>query len=503
MKRSWLNWKTLVVIVVGLVILGPLIRGLGSIGRSQLGAGQTASPAPAETTAPASPAATPTSRPARTKPGKTTTVNVEGRNIPSESVPTVLLNPGLVMPGTKVAVLGFGFDPGSAVDVMIKKSSADPGTAVSLAKVDERGAFSASFTVPEKMGTRSPTVLARERGSNKLAQARATVPAGMATVKLAKQVGKPGDTISVSAGGFEPDESIKVYWGQLTGDPATTLHADGGGNVGQASLQIPVGAVGNSNIVLVGSRSQAIAIAQFIMLGLYPTVKVQPYAVKAANRIGLSAKGFGPGERVLVYVNAMDGPPLMTVQADGQGGFSGAGFVVPFGLKRQQSLILLGEQSRAVVNSGFIVLPYTPTAQPSTYGGFPGTTLSFYASGFAPREVVLVYKNRTLDGHGQLVSAFRVDDQGRAAAAGQYRIPSEDQGKVAFTAVGRESEGVATTTVTVQHSDVPVDIPAQPKYTLPPDLQEPAPSGRPSASPSGGPPVGTEAPAPSPAPSGP
>ena len=476
MKRSWLNWKTLALVVVGLVVLGPLIRQAISFGKLASSGVATPSSAPQSTSPTPSEAPTHSSRRAP----KSTTVDVGGTAIPGTIEPTILLNPGLVRPGSKVAVSGFGFDPSGIIDVRIKNSSTDTGSAVALAKVDQNGAFMASFSVPEGLVSRSPTVVAQERNSTKFARTQAMVPAGMATVKLGKQVGKPGDTLTMSATGFEPDETVKVYWGQLYGDPAATLRADGGGNVGQAALRIPVGAVGTSNLVLVGSRSQSIAIAQFIMLGLYPTVKVQPYAVKAANRIGLSARGFGPGERILVYINSMNGRPLMIVQADANGTFGGVGFMVPFGLKKQQSLILLGEQSRAVVTSGFIVLPYMPNVQPSTYGGFPGTTLSFYASGFAPNEVALVYKGRGSGGGGELVSAFRVNDRGRAAAAGQYTIPSADQGKVVFTIVGRQSGGIATAAVTVQQSEVPVQIAPQPKYTLPPDLQEPTPSPSPS-----------------------
>jgi len=481
-KRSWLNWRTFVVIAIGLVVAGPLLRELLSVVRLPNSAAERAAPAPAESEPPATQATAP-ARNASVKAPKASTITVNGQSIPSAGQPTILLNPGLVRPGTKVAVSGFGFDPGSIVDVVLKKSASDAGTAVTLAKADETGSFGTTFIVPSNMGARSPTVLAQERNSNKVAQTKALMPAGMASVKMGKATGKPGDKLSLSASGFEPEEEVKVYWGQLNGDPAATLHADGGGNIGQASVLIPVGAIGTTSIVLVGSKSQSLAIGQFYMLGLYPTVKAQPYALKSANRISLSAKGFGPGETVLIYVNGMNGPPLMTVPTDGSGSFSGAGFVVPFGLKGQQSLILIGEQSRAVVNSGFLVLPYTPSVQPSTYGGFPGTTLSFYATGFAPNEVVLVYKGRTRTGGGNLVSAFRVDGRGRAAAAGQYMIPGEDQGKVTFTAIGRLSQGAATATVNVEHSDVPAQVAPQPKYTLPPDLQEPTPtpSVRPTA----------------------
>jgi hypothetical protein len=154
--------------------------------------------------------------------------------------------------------------------------------------------------------------------------------------------------------------------------------------------------------------------------------------------------------------------------------------MLPYGLKQQQSLILIGELSRAVVTSGFLILPYVPQAQPSTYGGASGTSFTFYGSGFAANEVVLVYKHRTHDSAGELVGAFRADAKGRAAG-GQYMIAGDPPGKLTFTLVGRRSGGVATASVTVQGSDVPSQVHSQPKYSLPPDLQE-----QPTPSPSAG-----------------
>ncbi|HKA50300.1 MAG TPA: hypothetical protein VKK19_11990, partial [Candidatus Dormibacteraeota bacterium] len=281
MKRTWLNWRTFVVVAIGLVVAGPLIRELISVVRVPNTASERSAPAPAESEVPSTPPPAQAAHNSSVK-AKGTTITVNGQSIPSAGQPTILLNPGLVRPGTKVAVSGFGFDPGSIVDVVLKKSASDAGTAVTLAKADETGSFGTTFIVPSNMGARSPTVLAQERNSNKVAQTKALMPASMATVKMGKASGKPGDRMSLSASGFEPEEEVKVYWGQLGGDPAATLHADGGGNVGQASVLIPVGAIGTTSVVLVGSKSQSLAIGQFYMLGLYPTVKAQPYALKAA-----------------------------------------------------------------------------------------------------------------------------------------------------------------------------------------------------------------------------
>jgi len=182
---------------------------------------------------------------------------------------------------------------------------------------------------------------------------------------------------------------------------------------------------------------------------------------------------------VLIYLNAASGTPALTATASSAGGLS-VSFVVPFGLKGNQTLTAIGEESRAAVTSGFDVLPYSPVAQVSTYGAMPGTTVSFYASGFAANEVVEVYLGRGEGNSGQLVSAFRVDGHGSAAAAGRYVIPNGTGPALYFTMVGQESGGTATAKVSVTAPAQPVTIPPQSPYTLPPTLGG-TPSPQPSA----------------------
>jgi hypothetical protein len=161
---------------------------------------------------------------------------------------------------------------------------------------------------------------------------------------------------------------------------------------------------------------------------------------------------------------------VAALPSDQGGGFSNAGFVVPFGLKGQQTVVFIGEKSRATVTAGFSVLPYQPMARPSTYGGMPGTSLTFYADGFAPNEAVHVYAGGGQGARGELVSAFRVDGTGRAKGGGSYMIPGNVSNGVTFTLLGARSDASATVTVKVDSSGG-ADVPPQPKYTLPKDLE--------------------------------
>jgi len=318
----------------------------------------------------------------------------------------------------------------------------------------------------------------------------------MGTAKIdGKSAGKPGDTVTISATGFGPGERVNVFWGRINGTPAATLTADGSGSISHAGVSVGIAPVGPTTLVLVGAKTHTTATAPYLMLGLYPTTISRPYAVKAGHSVYFRGSGFAPGEPVAVYLNASGGTPALTANASSAGGFI-VNFVVPFGLKGSQRLTAIGEQSRASVSSGFDVLPYNPVAQASTYGALPGTTLTFYANGFAANEVVLVYAGGGQGQSGSLVTAFRVDSQGSASAAGSYVVPSGVGPGLIFNLVGQVSGGSAKAKVSVSAPAQSVTVPPQPPYVLPPSLGgKPAPSpspakGSPGASPAGKSPTG-------------
>jgi hypothetical protein len=402
------------------------------------------------------------------------TVNLNGTSILGGNQPIITLNPGLVRPGATVAVIGSGFDPGSRVDVLVSTGTAAKAQQVTTVTASKNGSIGASVPFPVNLGSGSSAreVTAQQRNSDKVATADAMMAQGTAQATIYPTAARPGDTVSVSAQGFASGEDVGVYWGRVTGQPSVTLQADTGGSIGKAGVKVGAAPVGTGSLFLVGRKSGAAASAPFQVLGLYPTIKVNPYAVKAAQRISFSGKGFVPGERVLVHVNSAGGAPVAALPSDQTGGFSNAGFVVPFALVGRQSVVFIGEQSRASATVGFQVLPYLPTARASTYGALPGTSLTFYADGFAPNEAVHVFVGRSEGGGGDLVAAFRVDGSGKAKAGGTYLIPGDAGKQVTFTLLGAKSNASATATVKVDNSGGTVDVAPQPKYTLPKDLEK-------------------------------
>jgi len=465
-KRRKVGWKRLAAAAVAVVVVWQVAHVVTQT--------RKASSAAASDVSSAAPSLVPTSRPS---PVPAVTFGREA--VAAGGGPVILVNPGLVAPGGQVSIDGSGFSPSSSVVVWMRAPNASTGTVVARGTTSKYGTLSTGFTMPDSLTGTTATLLAQQAGGA-TATAQIVTPIGVGRVVVdGKSAGKPGDTVTVSASGFGPNEKVDVFWGRVAGTPAATLTASGGGSISYASIPVGVAPVGPTTLVLVGETTRTTATAPYQMLGLYPVLTPHPYAVQAGHPVNLTGTGFAPGEQVLLYLNAASGTPALTATANSGGSLS-LDFVVPFGLKGSQTLTAIGEQSRAAVDSGFDVLPYSPSAQASTYGALPGTTISFYASGFAANEVILVYLGRGQGNSGQLVSAFRVNGNGNAAAAGKYVIPNGTGPALYFTLVGQESGSSATAKVSVTAASQPVNVPTQPPYVLPPSLggtPPPAPSG--------------------------
>lgn len=475
-KRRKIGWKQVAVPVAAIVVIWQVAKSVTDHGG---GASTAASgrQSTVPTSVPSSPA-TPAPK-----------VTLGGHAVSAGGGPLILVNPGLAAPGGQVSVQGSGFTPGTSVAVWLEAGHSGKGTVIAHGTASKYGTLNTGFTMPASMTGATATVVAQQGGGGKTATAQIVTPIGVGRATInGKAAGKPGDTVSVSASGFGSGEKVNVFWGRVAGTPAATLTADGSGSISQASVPVGVAPVGPTTLVLVGEKTKTTATAPYQMLGLYPAIAPRPYAVQAGHSATLTGSGFAPGEQVLVYLNAASGTPALTATAGSSGNLS-VSFVVPYGLKGSQTLTAIGDESRASVDSGFDVLPYSPVAQASTYGALPGTAISFYASGFAANEVVEVYLGRGQGSSGQLVSAFRVNSHGSAAAAGSYVIPNDTEG-LSFTLVGQQSGGSATAKLSVTKPSQPVNVPSQPPYVLPPSLGGKTPSkpsaSQPSAQPSAG-----------------
>jgi hypothetical protein len=468
-KRSGLNWKQLLGAAVALFIAYQVFHTFVHSPTSKTSASHSAAPSASVPT----PVATPTP-----------TVTLGGHRVAATSGPSIVLDPGLVAPGGQVAVDGSGFTPKTAVAVYLRSGhSSKGGTEVAHGYTARNGTFIASFAMPDNGATNGGSVVAQDV-DGKTATANLITAGGVATAKIVgKDAGHPGSHVTVTATGFGPGEKVDVYWGRVSGTPAATVTANPAGLINPTTIPVGVAPVGNTTLVLIGTRTHTTATVPYLMLGLYPSSAMHPYAIRAGHSVAFTGNGFAPNEQILIYLNNSGGVPAMTTTASSAGDFS-VNFVVPFGLKGRQSLTAIGNESRASARNGFLVMPYMPSVQASTYGALPGTTISFYAKGFAANEVVLVYTD------GKLVTAFRVNSQGSASAAGSYIVPSGVANNIYFKMVGQQSGGTGTAKVGIEPGGS-TTVPAQPPYVLPPSLggkapvtHSPAPSSSGSAAPS-------------------
>jgi hypothetical protein len=379
----------------------------------------------------------------------------------------LLLNPNTAAPGATISVLGSNFAPSTLVTLTLEGLAHSRPIVLDTAEAGRDGTFSKTVALPSTMTSRTFRVMAwQPQDAPRLhlgavsAEADGSLAIGSPTASLSTAVGKPGDVVYASARGFNPGEAIAVYLNNLGTAPVTILHADAGGALSLVPVPVPYGPPGATSLLLLGRQSQGLAAVPFEMLSLYPTASVSSYAAVADTVLSFSASGFGPDETVDVRVNTPEQYAVGRLHTDGSGGLRNeGGFRIPFSLHGKNSFVLTGERSHTSTIVTFSVLPYTPLAQPSSYGGGPGTAITFYGSGFARRETVRLWRGwpgqggtqvatMTTDGHGNLV-----------ARPGLYFIgPGSRPGKLLFVLVGDKSDAPVPVTFTVQAAAGPIDL---------------------------------------------
>jgi hypothetical protein len=372
-----------------------------------------------------------------------TSTTITTSQIVTTTGPLVLLNPSKARPGSTVGVTGSGFEPGSTIDLFLKHQQSDAGKNLGFVQADKGGSFGGfNLTLPTDFASGPFIIVATQHDGKKASYAIGTVAANSPTVTFGTTVGKVGDAVTFTLKGFAPNEVVSIYFNSLTSPPVGTVTTDPSGGAPRQTIKVPYGAVGNNAFIFVGKTSQSPVTVSYTLLNLYPSLIVNTYATKADTTVSFGGKGFGPNERVFIHVNSITAPPIGIAMADATGSFKNGGqFTIPFALHGKTNIIAVGEQSQAPVSISIDVLPYTPSAETSTYGGRPGTTVTFYGNGFARGELVHVYVGRTVQRAGNEVSCFMSDPQGAFSAGGSYTLQSgTSPGTLVFTLVGDKSK---------------------------------------------------------------
>jgi hypothetical protein len=179
------------------------------------------------------------------------------------------------------------------------------------------------------------------------------------TVTLDTYTATPGQLVGFSGNGFIPKEVVSVYLGQsLT--PLLSRAATAQGTV-SGSLEIPKLPAGTYTLTLRGKTSQTPTFVGFNVQGFSPWVVLDRYTVAPGEGLGFIARGFAPGERVSVYLNAHQGmtgkmAPVLSMTADSSGQVVVQDTWAPGGaVSGTNVLSLVGQWSKATTSAEFTV----------------------------------------------------------------------------------------------------------------------------------------------------
>jgi hypothetical protein len=186
------------------------------------------------------------------------------------------------------------------------------------------------------------------------------------TVTLDAYTATPGQVVGFSGSGFIPGEVVSVYLGQSSA-PLLSAKATAQGMV-SGRLEIPKLHAGTYTLTLRGKTSQTPTSVGFNVQSFLPWVVLDRYTLAPDQGLGFIARGFAPGEKVSVYLNARQGTtgkvtPVLSMTADSSGQLVVQDTWAPSGaVSGTNVLTLVGRWSKATTSAEFTV---QATGQPS------------------------------------------------------------------------------------------------------------------------------------------
>jgi hypothetical protein len=265
---------------------------------------------------------------------------------------------------------GKGFSPGEALAISIADVHGRTELNLMPSQADAAGDLApVELVMPTDLAPGFHVLVVKGEGSQRIGSAEFQIGRIPPTVKLDTYTAQPGYDFGVSGGGFASGEAVDVFLGSTTGKPLATLRASAGGNL-LGRITMPTDPPGEYTLYFVGRVSNSPATVGFNVRGFKPWVVLENYAPPGGSTLSISGRDFAPNERVLVYLDTTNGQPQTTIQADAQGTFTHAHrFVIPSALTGHQTLIFVGERSRAQTETSFDIFPsagkeQTPAGNP-------------------------------------------------------------------------------------------------------------------------------------------
>jgi hypothetical protein len=360
----------------------------------------------------------------------------------------VLLRSTDITTGARINYQAQGFAPSEQTNVTIEDPQGDVEASLDSATMNQDGNLDEiSVTVPEGLGPGEHLLHVIGLTSGRSARTRFTLHQITPAISMATYSAKSDHMFGFSGSGFAPGEVVDVRLGGLGGDPLASFQCDDQGSVVAENVPLPLVQPGDYQLYFVGERSQLPVSVSFNIQGFSPWVVLDSYAVPPYSTIGFTGQDFVPGDQVEVYLGRQVGEPLFRVEADANGQFAvQSAFALPALAQGDQALVFVPHQSGPQIIAKFVVLPFSPGLQLTSYAGRPGSRIALTGMGWARDETLQVYVGETDKQLAtKLVATFQADDSGEFTAAGAFRLPIDTPaGGVPVTVRGAISQAQVT-----------------------------------------------------------
>lgn len=274
-------------------------------------------------------------------------------------------------------------------------------------------------------------------------------------LSLDPDVVTPGAELKLSGSGFAPLERLDVVLSE------NGLGENGLGENGQehalgeltatesgalsGEVRLPTDLAPGRHVLRARSATGTVVEATVVALARDAYFDLRRYAVHGGDILDLVGGGFGPGERVNVYIVGSPRRDLATLVADPKGEVSSSSLAIPDVKPGVYTLTVEGAETGVAAERQISVLGYTPWIILSTYALRPGESVDVSGNGFAPGEDIRVL----IDGARAPAQTIKADDQGRALARGAFVARPGDVGKHALKLVGDRTRAEAGATFEV------------------------------------------------------
>jgi len=290
-------------------------------------------------------------------------------------------------------------------------------------------------TADDQAGLAVPQAVAIQGRANAgEAAANAAAPAEEVTVWITTfpRLSTPGRQVTLTGQGFAGGETVAAVLLDAAGAPVagpTQATTDPRGAVTAMALPLPPQlAPGEYTVAVRGQTSQRVGRTVLWVQAAPPTMALSRDASPPEAQLAITATGFVPRERVVIYFEGHGAEPLTALAADQAGNIRAENVVVPLLPPGEQRLVATGSTSMAQARLPFRILQFDPVVVLNASTLPSGEAAGFFGHGFAARDRIEV----TLEGSTELPLVLTTDDRGRLRAPQSFRLPTNLKGQQTF-----------------------------------------------------------------------